>query len=226
MATLPNAIVYANQKGEENRRFGKTTLSHRTCKSLDPNRPEYDRLFKHIKKQRRRIRKLSLIIRGPETNANAKLYAITRAKILRYNIIINNCLMKMKQRDTEQNRLHAREVKRVGNKEAIENLEKVRLERSKMVDYVPEEVKEPKEKTIPDKTLTYFVESKSSTKKKPRYDEMTGKEYEKAFFARVNKPEPKPREKKVTEPFPYMRRKLKIAETQRLQAEAKLTATA
>lgn len=213
MSRVPLHIIHANQKGEESARFGRSTPGHLTDRSLDPNAQEYQRLFKHMRKQGKRIKRLKLLIKGPETEGNALLYADTRARILKCEEIISNCIMKIKQREAEKERIHNREIKKKLNKRAIDNLEKVRLEKSQLVDYVAEEVKTVEPDENRNDHLSIFVKAKRSTEKTPVYEEKSLKQIEKEFWEKVHKPKPtpRPRKPKTDEPFPYMAKKRALA---------------
>lgn len=210
MATIPMAIFRANQKAEEKKRFGRVTLPYSDSKG-NPNSEEYAKIYKHISKQRGRIKRLSLLIRGPETPRNAELYADIRAKIQKYEGIISRCEMKIKQREAEKGRIDAREKKKLDNRLSVQNLEKVRLERGKLVDYIPLKIEEGETPKDAHK-VTYLSKTNKGTNRDPIYVETTKEKIRNDFLGLINKPDPKKREKTVSEPFPYMKKKRMLQE--------------
>lgn len=192
MAVLPLHIIEANQVASNKINPVATSRFNRDLPSdipADPNQDEYGRLMNHVKKQKRRIDRYVEILKAKETEENSLLLSETRKKKLKAETILQETLHKIRYRMSVKDRIDEREKKKLDNKHKIENLEKVRLERSKLVPYVPEKVQEG-EKNL-DMSLTHYVEAKGSTKKMPLFREVSKAEIRKEFFAKVNKPTPK-----------------------------------
>lgn len=210
MATLPIHIVQANQVASSRINPMNTSRLNRDMPHdapPDPNQDEYKRLMDHAKKQKRRIKRLSALIKGVENEGNATLFSETRMKILKCEKLLYNTIMKIKQRQAEKDRSDLSQAKKRQNAQDVEDLKKVRLERSKLVDYVPGKIEEGEKDN--DLSLSIYVEAKGSTSKNPLYRLITKEEIKKNFHEKVSKKTPQPRNSK----------KPTILERKRLQGE-------
>lgn len=197
MATLPQAILDANQVGAQK----------------DPRGSGYTeskKLYDHIRKHQSRISRWKKFLTGIRTEGNAALQMEAERKILISQRVINDCIMKLKQRNAEKNRIDAREIKKFLNRQNTGLNKQIRLEKGQLAEVVKPEVKEGPKYQGPNK-LTIYRKTKQSTAKNPQYEETTMDKIKNDFFIKVNTPTPKKREKIVSEPFPYMKKKRMLA---------------
>lgn len=182
MATIPLAVIKANIRGEEIK--GKGSFSSHGV--FNPVEGEYRRLKNQMEKCKRRIEKHKLFLSGAITEENAELKASARAKVQKEEELYYRCVMKLKQRMAEKDRIDEREVKKFHNRQDVEFLRKVRLEKSKLVEREVSTLPKEEAKDYPD-TLTTFRKAKGSTSKNVRYDEMKPGQVRREFLAVLDK---------------------------------------
>lgn len=181
-------------------RDGKKVDRHGLPYQNDQEDTQTQALIKNIKKNQKRINKAKKLIKGPETEKNALLYADTRVRILRWEQVISRNLAALARRNAEKQRQDKREQTKFENRQKEDRNEIVRLS-GKIVPKKEEnsfshfnDLSRPIRESLSNRNglSPHEMKIRRENEKIERF------ERRKKFLADLEKPEPKKRQKSLS----------------------------